>query len=111
MPNRVSNLDSVSSVGRRNGESCRFVGAMTQPSGIPRASVSSERLVPCFAPVYRRFSGGLATAGGFEDAPLDRDVLKVEADDPVVGLQADLFECLEQSGVDPLIAAAPDRGR
>src|SRR5512144_3218671 len=41
------NRPSFSKVGRRSGESCRFAGATTQPSGIPEPSVSSDRFVPC----------------------------------------------------------------
>lgn len=41
------NRDSVSNVGRSNGESWRLAGATTVPSGIPAPSTSSDRFVTC----------------------------------------------------------------
>jgi len=62
-----------------------------------------------FTPIYWGFPGHFAPAGGFDDAAVDGDVLQVEADDLVVGIQADLLERLEHLGLDPLITSPPDR--
>jgi hypothetical protein len=49
----------------------------------------------------RRF----AAAGGFGDGAVDGALVKVEADDPVVGGQRDLLEPGEDVEPDPLIAS------
>jgi hypothetical protein len=62
------------------------------------------------AAVDRAAAGALAAAGGLGDAPVDRDFLQDQADDPVVRLPRDLHQLAEDPGLDPLIAAVPDRG-
>ncbi len=63
-----------------------------------------------FAAVYGRLPSRLATARGFDDAPIDRDVFQVQPDNLVVGFQTDLFQLCEEPDVDPLIASVADRG-
>lgn len=47
----------------------------------------------------------------FDDASVHGQVRQVQARDPVVGFQADLFEVLENARGDPFVAAPPDVGR
>src|SRR3954452_15305003 len=101
----------MSRVGRSSGESLRCAPATTQPIGIPAASTSRERLVPCLP----RSTGDPPAAspphGALTMQPSTVTVTEVEADDAVVGLQGDLLEPFEDPGGDPLIASLADRGR
>lgn len=56
--------------------------------------------------VYRGFAGGLPAAGSLDDAAIDNQVFQLEADDSVVGFEADLFKIEEDPGGDPFIPAA-----
>jgi len=64
-----------------------------------------------FSAVNRGLSRCFTAAGCFDDAAIDRDIVQLEADDLVVGLQADLLKPGEDPGGYPLIAAPADRGR
>lgn len=63
-----------------------------------------------FAAVDRGPASGLAAAGCLDDAPVHGEVAKVLAHDPVVGLQAQLFQAGEESGADPFIAPGAQGG-
>jgi hypothetical protein len=63
------------------------------------------------ATVDRGPAGVVPAAWRLDDAPVDRDVGQVQAHEPVVGLQLDLPDPREDSGVDPLVAALTQRGR
>jgi hypothetical protein len=63
------------------------------------------------AAVDRAAAGAFPAARSLGDAPVDRDFLQDQADDTVIGLQRDLLQAGEDPGLDPLVAAVPDRGR
>lgn len=74
------------------------------------AAVGHHRaLGALLAAVDRGSAGGFAAAGGFDDAPVDGDVLQVQAHDPVVGLQSDLDELVEDDPVTDAGVVAPQR--
>lgn len=62
------------------------------------------------AAVYRGFPGGFAAARCFDQAAVDDEVLQIQSDDPVVGLQADLLQFAEDPWGDPFVAAPSDGG-
>ena len=75
---------SLSSVAARSGESCRFAGASSRPSGMP-LSVDHERPFHAqLAAVDRSTARAFPAAGGLGDAPVDGDVLQDQAEDPVI---------------------------
>src|SRR5207248_8589851 len=55
-------------------------------------------------------AGALAAAGGLGDAPVNGEFLQDQADDAVIGLPRDRLQPREDPGLDPLVAAVPDRG-
>jgi hypothetical protein len=63
-----------------------------------------------FAAVDRAGAGAVPAAGSLGDAPVDGDVGQGQADDPVIGLPRDLLQRAEDPGLDPFVAAVPDRG-
>lgn len=56
------------------------------------------------------FPAAWPTAGCLDDAAIDRQVFKVQPDDPVLSIQAELFQRLEHSGSDPLLTPVAQRG-
>jgi hypothetical protein len=83
--------------------------AATVPSGIPRASVTVERLRPCLPQ-----STGLRPAwsppqGGF-DAAVHGQVVQFQADHAVVGAQDQQLQRGEQPCGDPLVAPVAEGG-
>jgi len=66
--------------------------------------------MPCFPAVGRAGTGAVPAAGRLGDAPVDGDVPQGQADDPVIGLPRDHLQVREDPGLDPLVAAVPDRG-
>lgn len=54
--------------------------------------------------------GGVAAAGGFGDAPVDGEVIKLQADHAVVGLQHQQLQGGEDAQADPVVAAVADGG-
>jgi hypothetical protein len=63
-----------------------------------------------FPAIDRGGACGLAAAGCFHDAPVDDEVLQVQADHLLIPVQAELFELAEHFGVDPFIAPPTNRG-
>jgi hypothetical protein len=63
------------------------------------------------AAVDRAESGDLATAGRFGDAAIHAQVLHLQAEQSVVGGQHGQAQLLGDSGGDPFVAAAAQRGR
>lgn len=61
-------------------------------------------------PIHGGFASCLATARRLDDAAVHGEVLQVQPDDLVVGLQTQLLELAEHTGGDPLVAASTDRG-
>jgi hypothetical protein len=100
----------VSKVGPSSGESWVLAPAYTAPSGIPRASVTVERLRPPLAAVHRAPPGVLAAAGGLGDTAVHGQVTQVQADHAVVGGQDQQLESGEQAELDPFVAAVADGG-
>ncbi len=85
---------------------------ITHPSGIPLPSTSRERLVPCFPRSTGDLPATSPPSGGLDDASVHTQILQVEADNPVIELQAQLFQSGEDTGGDPLIPPGPQsRGR
>src|SRR3954454_13253456 len=101
----------MSSVGRSRGEALRCAPAPTQPIGIPVASTSRERLVPCLP----RSTGDLPAASPPQGAlTMQPSTVISPRSSPtrrVVGLQRDVLEPIEDPGLDPLITPLADRGR
>jgi hypothetical protein len=62
-----------------------------------------------FPAVDRAAAGAFPAAGGLGDAPVDGEFFQDQADDAVIGLPRDLPELAEDPGLDPLVAAVPDR--
>ena len=52
----------------------------------------------------------MAAAGGFGDAPVDGEVIKLQADHAVVGLQHQQLQGGEDAQADPVVAAVADGG-
>jgi hypothetical protein len=75
---------------------------------MPPVSVATE---PLLAAVDRAESGDLATAGRFGDAAIHAQVLHLQAEQSVVGGQHGQAQLLGDSGGDPFVAAAAQRGR
>jgi len=73
---------------------------------MPLASTAIERLIPPFAPIYRASSGLLCSARGLGYAAVHGHLRELQADEAVVGLEADLPESLHQPELDPLVASA-----
>ena len=104
------NRPSLASVGASSGESWRLAPATWHPIGIPSAPGHQRALGALLGAVHRGLSGGLAPARGFDDAPVDNDVVELEADDLVVGLEAQVLQAGEDASGDPLIAATAHGG-
>jgi hypothetical protein len=64
-----------------------------------------------FAPVHRGLPGCLAATRCLDDAAVNGHIAEVEPNDPVVGLQAQLFKTVEDTGGDPLVAPVAEGGR
>ena len=64
-----------------------------------------------FSPIDRGSPGGCAAAGCFDDAPVHDQVCQVQSDHLLVSIKAELVEEGKQARIDPLVSAAPDRGR
>jgi hypothetical protein len=62
------------------------------------------------AAVHRAPTGDLAAAGCLGDAPVNGQVLDLQAEQPVVGGQHGQAQLLGHPEGDPLVAAAPQRG-
>lgn len=63
-----------------------------------------------FPAIHRGPTGRFTSAGCLDQASVHGQVLQSQAHDPVVGLQAELFELVEDAGSDPLITPGADRG-
>ena len=61
-----------------------------------------------FAPVHRAAPGHLTTAGRLGDRPVDGQVLKVQADHPVVGAQPEAQQLLPDAGLGPMGQSSAD---
>ena len=61
-------------------------------------------LLAGLGPVGGVGSGVVPAAGGLHAAPVDREVLQIQADQPVEGLKDSLFQVGEYTVMDPLIA-------
>jgi hypothetical protein len=64
---------------------------------------------PLLAPIHQGTPGRLAATGRLGDRPVDGDLIEDETDDPVVGVEHDLFQAGEDTQTYPLVAAAADR--
>ena len=104
------NRPSLASVGASSGESWRLAPATWHPIGVPEASTISERFVPCLERSTGDFPAAWPPQRGFDDAPVDNDVVELEADDLVVGLEAQVLQAGEDASGDPLIAATAHGG-
>jgi hypothetical protein len=88
-----------------------LAGAARVASGIPVASMASDRLRPCL-----RRSVGLGPAtwppqGALVMQPVHHQVLQFQAEHAVVGGQHRQAELVGHPGGDPLVTAAAQRGR
>src|SRR5512142_1169344 len=101
---------SLSSVGGRSGESCRFAGASIRPSGMPRPLDHERPFHAQFPAVDRAAARASPAPRGLGDAPVYGDFFQDQADDAVIGVLRDPPEPAEDPGLDPLVAAFPDRG-
>jgi hypothetical protein len=63
------------------------------------------------AAVHRAWAGGLAAAGRLGDAPIHRQVLQLQAEQPVVGAKHRTPKPVGKAQGDPLVAAAAQRRR
>jgi len=63
-----------------------------------------------FAPVDRAGPGDLAAAERLGGAPIDRQVLQLQPEQPVIGAQDGQAQLVGHPGADPLIAAAAQGG-
>src|ERR1700759_2650430 len=70
---------SLSSVAARSGESCRFAGASTRPSGMPFPSTMSDRFMPSLPRSTGLLPAHSPPPGGLGDAPADRELLQDQA--------------------------------
>jgi hypothetical protein len=77
---------------------------------MPPPSTRRERLVPCFLRSTGEGPAASPPQGAFNDAPVDEEVLQVQADHLLIPVQAELFELAEHFGVDPFIAPPTNRG-
>ena len=64
-----------------------------------------------FAAVDRAVAGVISSAWCLDDASVDHEVVQVEADSLVVGLQRQVVELFEHVGTDPLVPAGSHGGR
>jgi hypothetical protein len=62
------------------------------------------------ATIHRAAAGAFPATGSLGDAPVDGEFLQDQADDAVIGLPRDRLQLREDPGLDPLVAAVPDRG-
>src|SRR5699024_6692591 len=76
------------------------------------AAVHEQRsLETRFAAVDRAASGVFSSARCFDDASVDHEVVQVEADGLVVGLEGQAVELFEDASAYPLVATGAHRGR
>ena len=68
-------------------------------------------LEPLFAPIHGAATRHLATAWRLGDAAIDRHVVQLQADHPVVGGQGEGIQGIDDPGGDPLVPATPQCGR
>lgn len=61
-------------------------------------------------PVNRGTACGFSATGGFDDAPVDAEVIQLESDDAVVELQANLLQSVEDADCDLFIPTGAQRG-
>jgi hypothetical protein len=101
----------VSRVGPSSGESLRLAAAATVPSGMPRASVTVERLWPCLPRSTGLRPAASPPQGAFGDAAIHREVAELQADHLVICLQDEQLQGGKDPGGDPLVAAVADGGR
>ena len=66
--------------------------------------------MPCLERSTGDFPAAWPPQRGFDDAPVDNDVVELEADDLVVGLEAQVLQAGEDASGDPLIAATAHGG-
>lgn len=85
---------------------------MAPSSGIPLASTTGERFIPCFPrstgllPAFSPPQGALV----MQSRP-QLYVGKIEPNHPIVSVEHHLLELVHHSGVDPLLAPASEGGR
>ncbi len=94
------------------GQQRRIVAVGPCQNPIQREAVTLDQqgaFHASLAPVDRRQSGALA-AGRLGDVPVHGDVVQVQAQDAIVGLQHERLELGEHPGK-PLVPAGPDRVR
>ncbi len=97
-----------SRVGTSRGESWR-VGSGQDPAERYAVAIRHARTFHAlFAAIDRRAPGDFPAAGGFGDGAVDGDLVKQQPDEPVVGLERDLFQANEGAELDPLVAAVVD---
>lgn len=75
-----SNRANLSGVGRSNGESWRFAGAVTHTSGIPVATGQPRALVPSISG-STGYPGQLTSTRCFDDPAVGGEVQQLETDD------------------------------
>jgi hypothetical protein len=69
-----------------------------------------DRFMPSLPRPAGAAAGALPAAGGLGDAPVHGEIVQDQADDAVIGLPGDGLQLAEDPGLDPLVAAVPDRG-
>jgi hypothetical protein len=79
------------------------------PERDPVAFAGHRAFKSAFASVDRRGTGLVPTADGLGDAPVHRQILQVQSDDPVVGGQGHGMDPLRDTSVGPFSQPAPDR--
>src|SRR5829696_7294251 len=98
--------DAASRVGTKSGESWRFAGALTAPSGMPSASTAIERLRPRFPRSTGLLPAFSPPQRGLGDAAVHGHLRELQADEAIIGLQANLPEPLHNPQLYPLIPPA-----
>jgi hypothetical protein len=87
-------------------------GDLTDHCQRDAARVGGDRaLRPVLAAVHRTASGDPAAAGRLGGAAVHRQVLQLQAEDPLVGAKHRQAQLLGHAGADPLAAAAAQGGR
>ena len=101
----------MSSPARVGAEQRRVVAVGSGRDQVQRDAAAfghHRALEPLLAPIHRRAAGDLAPARGLGDAAIDRQVLELQPDHPVVGLQRQRVDLLAQPGRGPLLQPPPD---
>ena len=97
-------------MGRSRGESWRFGWRGDAPDRTAGCVGHQRAFRAEFASVDGRLARCLTAAGCLDQAAVHGDLLELEPDDAVVGLQAQLLQRREDPGSDPFVPAGAYRG-